>query len=90
MHELAVKYAKTPEQLFYAFVRSLGAVPLSGTTSQQHMRDDLEVMGHATGSGTRTRSGHGNARRHKDDEDGPALVLDATDVARIREGLQMT
>ena len=84
MHELAVKYAKTPEQLFYAFVRSLGGVPLSGTTSQQHMREDLEVMGHSTGSG------HNNARRHEDHEEGSALVLDASDAARIRKGLQMT
>lgn len=34
----------TPAQAMFAFVRSLGIVPLSGTTSEIHMRDDLSIV----------------------------------------------
>lgn len=33
----------TPEQLFYRFVMELGGTPLSGTTSLQHMSEDVAV-----------------------------------------------
>lgn len=33
----------TPEQAWLAFVRGIGCVPLSGTTSAEHMRHDLEL-----------------------------------------------
>ncbi len=38
----AISLGKTPAQVFFAFLRTQGVVPLSGTTSQEHMRDDLE------------------------------------------------
>ena len=41
--ELALKYEKTKEQIFYRFVQQLDIVPLSGTTSQAHMVDDLSL-----------------------------------------------
>ncbi len=44
---LARKYGKSREQVFYRFVQTQGIVPLSGTTSQLHMQEDLEV-GEAT------------------------------------------
>mmetsp|Transcript_18450 Transcript_18450/g.39642 ORF Transcript_18450/g.39642 Transcript_18450/m.39642 type:complete len:304 (+) Transcript_18450:62-973(+) len=34
----------TPAQAFYRFVMQLGIVPLNGTTSQDHMREDLQVL----------------------------------------------
>jgi diketogulonate reductase-like aldo/keto reductase len=42
---LAKKYEKTPEQIWFAFVLSLPGSPmfLSGTTNEDHMKEDLEV-----------------------------------------------
>ena len=37
------RYDKTPEQILYKFVQSLGIIPLSGTCSVKHMRDDLQL-----------------------------------------------
>lgn len=41
---LAQKYNKTREQIFFRFVKSLGIIPLSGTTNPDHMKEDLELM----------------------------------------------
>lgn len=41
--QLAAKYSKTNEQIFFAFVQSLSITPLSGTKSVEHMKQDLEV-----------------------------------------------
>lgn len=41
---LAKKYQKTPAQIFFRFVRSLGIVILTGTTSAQHMQEDLMIL----------------------------------------------
>ena len=43
VRRIAEVHAKTPAQIFYAFLNSQGIVPLSGTTSLQHMQDDLAV-----------------------------------------------
>lgn len=32
------------EQLFYRFIMQLGIIPLNGTTNEDHMRNDLEVL----------------------------------------------
>lgn len=40
---LAMKHRKSEAQIFFAFLMALGIVPLSGTTSQTHMREDLEA-----------------------------------------------
>lgn len=40
---IAEKYNKTSEQIFYRFVQHLGIIPLSGTTSAEHMMDDLDL-----------------------------------------------
>lgn len=34
---------KQPLQVFFSFVQSLGIVPLTGTTSVRHMREDLDT-----------------------------------------------
>lgn len=39
--ELANKYNKTNEQIFYKFLNEIDIVPLNGTTSQEHMKLDL-------------------------------------------------
>lgn len=41
---IAKKYSKTKEQIFFKFVMHLGIAPLSGTTSKEHMKEDLEVL----------------------------------------------
>ena len=43
MLELAQKYNKTPEQLFFRYMQSINVLPLSGTTSEQHMLEDVAV-----------------------------------------------
>ena len=45
MHDMASKYSRTPEQVFFAFTRQLNILPLSGTKSVEHMKDDLGVTG---------------------------------------------
>jgi diketogulonate reductase-like aldo/keto reductase len=37
-------YNKTNEQVFYRFLTQNAIVPLNGTTSQQHMQDDLDIF----------------------------------------------
>lgn len=67
VREMAAKYNKTPEQVFFrcvsallrysvlseisvnlfndfSFVMDLGIAPLTGTTNEQHMRQDLEAL----------------------------------------------
>lgn len=41
--KLAHKYAKTNEQIFYKFLTQIGITPLNGTTSLQHMNEDLNI-----------------------------------------------
>lgn len=44
LRAIAVRHAATPEQVFFAYVLSLGITPLTGTCSEQHMRDDLAAV----------------------------------------------
>ena len=37
------KHNKTPEQIFYRFLTQIGITPLNGTTSLQHMQEDLSI-----------------------------------------------
>lgn len=41
---LAMKYRKSEAQIFFAYLISKEIVPLSGTTSQEHMMQDLEAV----------------------------------------------
>lgn len=43
VQELARRHGKTPAQVFFAFVRSEGITPLTGTSSSEHMLQDLEA-----------------------------------------------
>ena len=42
---MAARYHATQPQLFYRFVMALGICPLSGTTDDLHMEQDMEVTG---------------------------------------------
>ena len=41
---IASKLGKTPAQVIFRFALQVGMVALTGTTSDQHMRDDLTVF----------------------------------------------
>jgi diketogulonate reductase-like aldo/keto reductase len=42
---MAEKYGKTPAQIFFAYlINSAGLTPLTGTTNETHMTQDLEAM----------------------------------------------
>ena len=41
---LAARYERTPEQILYRYLSQNGVVPLTGTRSLQHMRDDLAIF----------------------------------------------
>jgi len=38
---LATQQNATPEQIIFAFARSVGMLPLTGTSNSEHMRQDL-------------------------------------------------
>jgi len=40
---IAARHGKTPAQIIFRFARQVGMLPLTGTTSPQHMRDDLAI-----------------------------------------------
>ena len=44
VREIAKEKGLTPQTLMYAFMMSLGATPLSGTTNNNHMDEDISVM----------------------------------------------
>lgn len=42
--DIAAKYQKTVEQIFFCFLMHIGIAPLTGTTNVEHMRTDLEAL----------------------------------------------
>jgi len=44
IESLAKKYDKTVAQIFYKFLNQMGIIPLNGTTSKIHMKEDLEII----------------------------------------------
>lgn len=44
IQNLADQYNRTPEQIFFRYLTQIGIVPLTGTTSTQHMREDLAII----------------------------------------------
>ncbi|AEG01457.1 aldo/keto reductase family protein [Methylomonas methanica] len=42
--ELADRYRRTPAQILFRYLTQIGVVPLTGTTSAQHMREDLAIF----------------------------------------------
>ncbi len=41
---LSAKYGYTPEQIFFRYLTQADIVPLTGTTSETHMREDLAIF----------------------------------------------
>ena len=44
VQEIAQEYGKTSEQIFYRYLSQSNIVPLNGTTSLQHMKEDLSIF----------------------------------------------
>jgi diketogulonate reductase-like aldo/keto reductase len=44
LRALAERHAATPAQVFFRYLAAVGVTPLSGTTSEQHMLDDLSMF----------------------------------------------
>jgi diketogulonate reductase-like aldo/keto reductase len=44
LEALAVRYARTPAQILFRYLTQEDIVPLTGTTSETHMREDLEIF----------------------------------------------
>jgi diketogulonate reductase-like aldo/keto reductase len=44
VQQLAARRQRTPEQVVFAFARQLGMLPLTGTSSPEHMRLDLSAL----------------------------------------------
>ena len=40
---LAAKYQRSVAQVFFCYLHQIGIIPLTGTTSEAHMRDDLAI-----------------------------------------------
>ena len=47
---IARAQGKTPAQVFFRYLTQLGLVPLTGTASAQHMREDLDIFGFSLGA----------------------------------------
>ncbi len=44
VRSIAKELGRTPEQIVFRFSMQAGMIPLTGTTSEQHMREDLQVI----------------------------------------------
>jgi diketogulonate reductase-like aldo/keto reductase len=44
LQALAVEYGRTPEQILFRYLTQLDIVPLTGTTSESHMIEDLAIF----------------------------------------------
>lgn len=44
VRSLGSKYGRTPEQILFRYLTQIGVVPLTGTTSEAHMREDLQIF----------------------------------------------
>lgn len=42
IQQLAITHGRTPAQILFCYLSLQGVIPLTGTTSQQHMREDLQ------------------------------------------------
>ena len=44
LQNLAAKYRRSAAQLFFRYLSQIGIIPLTGTTSENHMREDLAIF----------------------------------------------
>jgi len=47
--QLAAQYRRTPAQIWFRYLTQIGIVPLTGTGSAEHMREDLGIFGFELG-----------------------------------------
>ena len=53
--DIASKNQLTPQQVIFAFVLSLGATPLIGSASPQHLKEDMDIAGESLSPDDRVR-----------------------------------
>ena len=44
LRRLSLKYGRTPAQILFRYLTQVGVTPLTGTTSEAHMREDLAIF----------------------------------------------
>ena len=44
VRSLAIEYGRTPEQILFRYLTQIDIVPLTGTTSESHMSEDLAIF----------------------------------------------
>jgi len=44
LQNLATKYKRSAAQVFYRYLTQIGIIPLTGTSSSEHMREDLAIF----------------------------------------------
>ena len=44
VQQIAARYARTPAQIVFRFALDVGMIPLTGTTTAEHMKTDLGVF----------------------------------------------
>jgi diketogulonate reductase-like aldo/keto reductase len=44
LQTLAAKYKRTTAQVFFRYLNQINIIPLTGTTSETHMREDLAII----------------------------------------------
>jgi diketogulonate reductase-like aldo/keto reductase len=44
LRTLAANYQRSPAQIFFRYLSQTGIIPLTGTTSENHMREDLAIL----------------------------------------------
>jgi diketogulonate reductase-like aldo/keto reductase len=44
VRSLAIRYGRTPEQILFRYLTQMDIVPLTGTTSESHMSEDLAIF----------------------------------------------
>ena len=99
MREMSHKYKRTTEQVFFAFVRHLGVIPLSGTKQTAHMQEDLDVVGQGANPNPNAQpnpnpnpNANANANPNPNPDrlgNGPELVLDLLDFDNIEKALHI-
>jgi diketogulonate reductase-like aldo/keto reductase len=57
LHALAESYNKTVAQVFFRYLTQIGIAPLTGTCSEQHMREDLDIFDFALTPDELTKTG---------------------------------
>ena len=44
LRAISVRFKKTPEQIVFRFARQIGMIPITGTSDERHMKEDLAIQ----------------------------------------------